>query len=225
MTPAQVPFTARLHGYWRSSSTWRVRIGLHWKRIPFQHRIVNLLAGEQKRQEHLARSPMGHVPLLEVEEGGRTFHLTQSMAILEWLEERVPSPPLLPADAEGRARVRRLAEHVNSSIQPFQNAVTLEWIRANLPGRDKEWGAHWVGQGLAALEVEAGRGAGRFSHGDQVTLADLYLVPQMLGARRFGVDVSRFPRLLAIEAACREVEAFRLAEPEAQPDAPPQGSR
>ncbi len=224
MTPAP-GLAVRLHGYWRSSSTWRVRIGLHWKGIPFEHRVVNLLAGEQHRAEHLARSPMGHVPLLEVEEGGRTLHLAQSMAILEWLEERVPSPPLLPADAEGRARVRRLAEHVNSSIQPFQNAVTLAWIRENLPGREKEWGAYWVGRGLGALEAEAAQGAGRFSHGDAVTLADLYLVPQLHGGRRFGVDLSRFPRLLAIESACRELPAFRLSEPEAQPDAPPPGSR
>ncbi len=224
MTPARVPFTARLHGYWRSSSTWRVRIGLHWKEIPFETRAVNLLAGEQRREEHLSVSPMGHVPLLEVSEGGRTIHLAQSMAILEWLEERVPSPPLLPADPEGRARVRRLAEHVNSSIQPFQNAITLDWIHRHLPGREKEWAAHWVGLGLGALEVEASRGAGRFSHGDALTLADLYLVPQLTSGRRFGVDLSRFPRLLAIEAACRGLEAFRLSEPEAQPDAPPPGS-
>ncbi len=217
--------TFRLHGYWRSSSTWRVRIGLHWKGIPFEHRMVNLLQGEQRRDEHLAVSPMGHVPVLEVEEGGRTLHLTQSMAILEWLEERVPSPPLLPADPDGRARVRRLAEHVNSSIQPFQNAVTLAWIREHLPGREKEWAAYWVGRGLSALEAEAARGAGRFSHGDAVTLADLYLVPQLHGGRRFGVDLSRLPRLLAIEAACRDIEAFRLSEPEAQPDAPPPGTR
>ncbi len=225
MTAAGAPIAARLHGYWRSSSTWRVRIGLHWKGIPFETKAVNLLAGEQRREEHLAVSPMGHVPVLEVTEGGRTIHLAQSMAILEYLEERVPSPPLLPADAEGRARVRRLAEHVNASIQPFQNAVTLEWIHGNLPGREKEWAAHWVGRGLLALEVEAARGAGRFSHGDAVTLADLYLVPQLTSGRRFGVDLSRCPRLLAIEAACREIEAFRLSEPEAQPDAPPPASR
>ncbi len=212
--------TVRLYGYWRSSSTWRVRIGLHWKGIAFEYRAVDLRAGEQRREEHLARSAMGHVPLLEVTEDGRTLHLAQSMAILEWLEERSPSPPLLPADPDGRARVRRLAEHVNSSIQPFQNAATLAWIHDHLPGREREWAAHWVGRGLAALEAEASRGAGRFSHGDQVTLADLYLVPQLQGGRRFGVDLSRFPRLLAIEAACRGIEAFRLAEPEAQPDAP-----
>jgi maleylpyruvate isomerase len=215
----------RLHGYWRSSSTWRVRIGLHWKGIPFEHRLVNLLAGEQRREEHLAVSPMGHVPLLEVEEGGRTLYLAQSMAILEWLEERVPSPPLLPADPDGRARVRRLAEHVNSSIQPFQNAVTLAWIRERLPGKEREWAAHWIARGLGALQAEAARGAGRFSHGDAVTLADLYLVPQLHGGRRFGVDLSAFPRLLAIEAACRDIEAFRKSEPDVQPDAPPPGSR
>jgi maleylpyruvate isomerase len=168
---------------------------------------------------------MGHVPLLEVEEGGRTLYLAQSMAILEWLEERVASPPLLPADPDGRARVRRLAEHVNSSIQPFQNAVTLAWIRERLPGQEREWAAHWVARGLGALEAEAARGAGRFSHGDAVTLADLYLVPQLHGGRRFGVDLSRFPGLLAIEAACRDIEAFRKSEPDVQPDAQPPGSR
>ena len=223
--PDMLADTICLYGYWRSSSTWRVRIGLHWKGVPFQYRAVNLRAGEQERQEHLARSPMGHVPLLEVEEGGRTLHLAQSMAILEWLDERVPSPPLLPADPDGRARVRRLAEHVNSSIQPFQNAATLAWIHDHLPGREREWAAHWIARGLAAMEAEAGRGAGRFSHGDAVTLADLYLVPQLSSGRRFGVDLARFPRLLAIEAACRELEAFRRSEPEVQPDAPPPGAR
>ncbi len=119
--------TFRLHGYWRSSSTWRVRIGLHWKGIPFEHRVVNLLAGEQRREEHLARSPMGHVPLLEVEEGGRTLYLAQSMAILEWLEERVPSPPLLPADPDGRARVRRLTLPADASW-----LMLLEALEASL---------------------------------------------------------------------------------------------
>lgn len=220
-----LPGTIRLYGYWRSSSTWRVRIGLHWKGIAFEYRAVDLRAGEQQREDHLARSAMGHVPLLEVVEDGRTLHLAQSMAILEWLEERLPSPPLLPADPDGRARVRRLAEHVNSSIQPFQNAATLAWIHDRLPGQEREWAAYWIARGLAAMEAEAARGAGRFSHGDAVTLADLYLVPQLHSGRRFGVDLSRFPRLTAIEGACRELQAFRLSEPDVQPDAPSPASR
>jgi maleylpyruvate isomerase len=209
-----------LHGYWRSSSSWRVRIGLHLKGLAFEYRAVNLLAGEQFAEEHRARNAMSQVPVLEVEEGGATLRLGQSMAILEWLEERFPSPPLLPRDPAGRARVRMLAEHVNSGIQPYQNAATLKWIRERLPDDDRAWAAHWIGRGLAALEEEASAHAGRFSHGDTVTLADLYLVPQLHGARRFGVDLARFPTLLRIEAGCCGLEAFARSEPERQPDAP-----
>jgi maleylpyruvate isomerase len=115
-----------------------------------------------------------------------------------------------------------LAEHVNSGIQPYQNAVILKWIEEHLPGRQRVWAAHWIGRGLEALEAAARQGAGRYSHGDAVTLADLYLVPQLHGARRFGVEVARFPTLLRIEAACRELEAFARAVPERQPDAPPE---
>ena len=220
----------RLYSYWRSSSAWRVRIGLHWKGLPFDTRTVDLgpQALEQFGEAHRRRNPMSQVPVLEVEEGGRVIRLSQSMAILEYLEERFPSPPLLPADAEGRARVRMLAEHVNSGIQPFQNAVTLRWIRENAPGTDRAWTARWIGDGLAALEraVLEGRPAGsRFCHGDQPTLADLYLVPQLYGARRFGVDPGRFPALLAIEDACRPLAAFAAAAPERQPDAPPPEKR
>lgn len=217
--------TLRLYSFWRSSSSWRVRIGLHWKGLPFEYRAVDLIAGEQHQAVHRARNPAGHVPVLEVDEGEGVLRLAQSMAILEWLEERFPSPPLLPADSEGRARVRRLAEQVNSSIQPYQNAVVLAWIRERLPGREREWAAHWIGEGLSALEAEARTGAGRFCHGDAVTLADVYLVPQLFGARRFGVELERFPTLLRVEAACREIEAFRRSEPEAQPDAQPAGRR
>lgn len=217
--------TLRLYSYWRSSSSWRVRIGLHWKGLAFEYRPVDLVAGEQHQEAHRARNPSGQIPVLEVEEEEGVLRLAQSMAILEWLEERFPSPPLLPADSEGRARVRRLAEHVNSSIQPYQNATVLAWIRERLPGKEREWAAHWIAAGLSALEAEARAGAGRFSHGDQITLADVYLVPQLFGARRFGVEMERFPTLLRVEAACRDVEAFRRSEPEAQPDAHPPGRR
>lgn len=215
----------RLWSYWRSSSSWRVRIGLHWKGLPFEYRTVNLLEGVQFGPEHRGRNPMSQVPVLEVEDGGRTVRLAQSMAILEWLDGRHPAPPLLPPDPEGRARVRMLAEHVNSGIQPYQNAVVLAWIRDHLPGGDREWAAHWVGRGLAALEEAVRDGAGRFCHGDAPTLADVYLVPQLFGARRFGVDLSRFPTLVRIEEACRALDAFARSEPDRQPDAPPPGER
>ncbi len=218
--------TLRLYGYWRSSSSWRVRIGLHLKALDFEYRSVDLAgASEQFADVHRSRNPMAQVPVLEVEEGGRTVTIAQSMAILEYLDERFPSPPLLPADAEGRARVRTLAEHVNSGIQPFQNASTLRWIRERVPGGDRDWTAHWLGSGLTALEraVRDGRPPGsRFCHGELPTLADVYLVPQLYGARRFHVDVSPFPTLLAVEKSCREIAAFTRSEPERQPDAPPE---
>ena len=211
-----------LYSYWRSSSSWRVRIALYLKGIPFEYRPVDLRQGSQFSPEHRARNPMSQVPVLEVEQTGQTHYLAQSMAILEWLEDRFPTPPLLPGADYDRARVRSLAEHVNSGIQPHQNLATLKWLKGRAPGLETEWVKHWVGSGLAALEAAVQSGAGRFCHGDAATIADAYLVPQLYGARRFGVDLTPCPTLLRIEAACRELEAFRLAEPAAQPDAPPE---
>ena len=233
----------RLYGYWRSSSSWRVRIGLHLKGLDFEYRAVNLAgAGEQFAAAHLGRNPMAQVPVLEVEEGGRVFLLAQSMAILEYLEERFPTPPLLPSDALGRARVRMLAEHVNSGIQPYQNASTLRFLRERPAGgegaspraaegrREEEqaWLRHWLGRGLSALEraVQNGRPPGsRFCHGNEPTLADVYLVPQLYGARRFHVDLAPLTTLLSIESSCRSIGAFARSEPERQPDAPPPDKR
>jgi len=210
-----------LYSYWRSSSAWRVRIGLHLKRAAFEYRAVDLRAGAQFEEAHRSRNPLGQVPVLEVEEEpGRIHHLAQSMAILEFLEERIPSPALLPRDAYGRARVRMIAEMVNSGIQPLQNQAPQRWLQAKQPGLEKEWVHHWLTSGMAALERAVSAGAGRFAHGDEPSLADAYVVPQLYGARRFGVDVAGCPALLAVEAACRELPAFQAAEPERQPDAP-----
>ena len=142
----------RLYSYWRSSSAWRVRIGLALKDLPYEYVAVNLLAREQFDPEYQARNPMGQVPVLEVSEHGYTVRLAQSMAILEWLEERHPQAPLLPRDLDGRARVRTLGEHVNSGIQPLQNAIVLRTLREKLPGYEKEWAALWIRRGLDALE-------------------------------------------------------------------------
>jgi maleylpyruvate isomerase len=209
-----------LHSYWRSSCSWRVRIGLHLKGLAFEYRPVNLLDGEQYREAHRGRNPMSQVPVLEVEDEGRVRHLAQSMAILEWLDERFPAPPLLPADAFGRARVRSLAEHVNAGIQPFQNSAPQRWLASRREGLEKEYVRHFLTIGLIALEAAVKDGAGRHCHGDAPTLADLFLVPQMAGARRHGLDVAAFPTLLRVEAACAGIEAFRRAAPENQPDAP-----
>jgi maleylpyruvate isomerase len=210
-----------LYSYWRSSSSWRVRIGLGLKGLAWEYRAVDLRTGAQRSDAHRARNAMGQVPVLEVEEGGAVHRLAQSMAILEWLEERFPSPPLLPADPEGRARVRALAEHVNSGIQPFQNAATLSWLREEQRGLEERWVKHWLATGLGALEEAVREGAGRFCHGEEVSLADVYLVPQLYGARRYGVDLGPFSTLLRVEEACRRIDAFRRAEPDAQPDAEP----
>jgi len=218
--------TLRLYGYWRSSSTWRVRIGLGLKGLAWEPAIVNLLAGEQWSETHRARSPLAQVPVLDVEEDGRTLRLVQSMAILEWLDERFPDPPLLPPDLAGRARVRALAEHVNSGIQPLQNSLPLRMLREKLPGYEKEWARFHIASGLAGLERAVGDGgAGRFCHGDAPGLADCYLVPQLGNARRFEVDLAPYPRLLRIEAACAALAPFQAAHPERQPDLPPADRR
>ncbi len=220
--PAEAaPSDLVLYSYWRSSSSWRVRIGLELKGLAWEYRAVDLRAGAQRSDAHLARNPTGQVPVLAFRQGGAQRHLVQSMAILEWLEERFPSPPLLPRDPEGRARVRALAEHVNSGIQPFQNSATLRWLREHERGLDERWVRHWLASGLRALEAAVRDGAGRFCHGDAPSLADVTLVPQLYGARRFGVDVAPFPTLLRVEEACRALEPFRRAEPAAQPDAEP----
>jgi len=211
-----------LYSYWRSTSSWRVRIGLALKGLGYRYQAVDLLAGEQWSDAHRARSPAAQIPVLEVEEGGRTLRLVQSMAILEWLDERFPDPPLLPPDLDGRARVRALAEHVNSGIQPYQNALVLKTLKGKLPGYEKEWARTFVGRGLKTLEdAVSDGGAGRFSHGDAPGLADCYLVPQLHAARRFGVDLAPFPTLRRIEEACLALAPFQAAHPDRQPDAPP----
>ena len=217
------PPALTLHSYWRSSCSWRVRIALHHKGLPFSYSAVDLLQGEQLSPAHRARNPMTTVPLLEVHEGSHpTLRLAQSMAILEWLEERHPTPPLLPHDPAARARVRAIAEDVNSSIQPYQNSSTMRWLRDRHPGAgdDVAFTSHFLALRMAGLEEVVRGGAGRFCHGDEVTLADLFVVPQLYGARRFGVDVTRFPTLLRVEASCAPLPAFVAALPERQPDAP-----
>lgn len=213
--------TLRLYSYWRSSSAWRVRIGLALKGLGYEYRAVNLAAQEQFGEAHLARNPSGQVPVLQVEEDGRVVLLTQSMAILEWLEERHPSPPLLPADPWGRARVRALAELVNSGIQPMQNAIVLRTLKQRWPGYEREWAASFITRGLDALEPLVAAGAGRFAHGDAPGLADCYVVPQLYNARRYGVDVAPYRTLLRVEEACAALAPFQAAHPDRQPDAPP----
>ncbi|MEM1417281.1 MAG: maleylacetoacetate isomerase [Myxococcota bacterium] len=208
----------RLRGYWRSSSSWRVRIMLGLKGVPWEHVGVHLLRGEHTKDDHRALSPLEQVPVLEWVEDGETRTMTQSLAIASYLDARVPEPPLLPAEPLARARVWELAEMINSGIQPHQNSRTLQRVEA-IGGDRVAWAHEAVAFGLGALEWRATRTAGRFLHGDVVSLADVCLVPQLFGARRFGVEMSALPTLERIEAACMEMEAFQEAVPEKQPDA------
>jgi maleylpyruvate isomerase len=208
-----------LYDYWRSSSAWRVRIALHYKGIPFERRVVNLSpdAGEQHRDAFGALNPLRQVPVF-IPDGADTRPLTQSMAIIELLEEQFPDPPLLPADRWRRARARQLAETVNAGIQPLQNLSVLQHLTAS-GGDANAWARHFIARGLAVLEKASQETEGMFLVGDTPTLADLYLVPQMYNARRWAVDLAPFPRLVRIDAACAALPAFAAAHPDVQSDA------
>lgn len=215
--------TMRLYNYWRSSASWRVRSALHLKGIAFEYVPVHLVQGEQRSAEHQARNPMEQVPALELELPGRgRVVVTQSLAIIELLDELHPEPALLPRDPYLRARARELAEIVNAGIQPHQNLTPMGRIDALQAGAGKLHARHFNDVGLAAYEARAKDVAGRFSVGDSPSIADLCLIPQIYSARRFEVPdlEARFPLLMRIEAACNALPAFQAAHPDAQPDAP-----
>jgi maleylpyruvate isomerase len=209
----------KLYSYWRSSSSWRVRIALALKHITYEYVAVNLLGTEQQSRHHLERNPFAQVPVLEWEAEGRIHRLTQSMAILEYLEERTPEPPLLPPDAVERACVRSVAEMVNAGIQPIQNLAVAQYVAEHSELTRKAWSAHWVGQGLTALEQVVAATAGTYAVGDHVTIADCCIIPQLYNARRCTVAVEQFPTLTRIEGACGKLPAFVRAHPDQQPDA------
>jgi maleylpyruvate isomerase len=211
----------KLYSYWRSSASYRVRIALAYKNITYAYSAVHLVegGGQQHRDEYKALNPMAQVPTLEVQDGGHTHLISQSLAILEYLEETHPNPPLLPKDPLQRARVRQLSEIVNAGIQPFQNLVVLAHVREALKSDDKAWIQKWLGQGMRALDMAATKTAGRFLVGDTPTFADLCLVPQMYAARRMGVPLDAMPTLVRVDASCNELPAFQAAHPDRQPDA------
>lgn len=210
-----------LHNYFRSSSAYRVRIALHLKGLPFTYAAVHLGrdGGEQFLPAFSARNPQQLVPVLS--DGG--VDISQSLAIIEYLDEMYPAPPLLPAAPRGRARVRQLALSMACDIHPLNNLRVLKYLAGPLGAGESAkaaWISHWHHTGLTALETELARdpGRGRFCVGDAPTMADCCLVPQLFAARRFGLDLSPFPTLLAIDAACQQLPAFELAHPGRQPD-------
>ena len=211
-----------LHTYWRSSAAWRVRIALALKGIAYDAVPVHLLrgGGEQRADAYRALNPQGLVPLLT--DGDET--LSQSLAIIEYLDETRPEPPLLPRSAAGRARVRALAAVVACDVHPLNNLRVLQHLAAQFGADDAAKGAwmrRWIGDGFAALETMLARDprTGTCCHGDAPTLADLCLVPQMFNARRFDVDLAPYPTLVRIDAHCSALAAFRDAAPDRQPDA------
>jgi maleylacetoacetate isomerase len=211
-----------LHTYFRSSATYRVRIALALKQLPWAPAHVHLIrgGGEQNTAVFRLLNPQGRVPLLV--DGDSV--LSQSLAIIEYLEETHPEPALLPPDAAGRARVRSIAQLIACDIQPLQNTSTTRYLKQELRCSDDQlraWQIHWISTGLAALEQRLGNDAvsGRFTHGNSPGLADCCIVPQCYAARRFGVEPSAYPRIAAIEQACLALKAFQVAAPEMQADA------
>ncbi|MBU6441565.1 MAG: maleylacetoacetate isomerase [Betaproteobacteria bacterium] len=211
----------KLYSYFRSGTSHRLRIALALKGLHPDYVPVDLLHGEQAGAAYRAVNPQGLVPALEVD--GQV--LTQSPAIIEWLDETYPEPPLLPREPLLRARARALAAVVGCDMHPLNNRRVVEYLRAEF-GCDTSavnaWCGTWMGAGFDALNalLAADPARGRFCVGGRPGVAEVYLVPQMTTARRFQVDLSRWPRLLDIEAACLELQAFRDAAPAAQPDAP-----
>jgi maleylpyruvate isomerase len=208
----------KLYTYFRSSAAYRVRIGLNLKCVAHQAIPIHMVkdGGRHLLPDYRAVNPQGRIPSLALDDG---TVLTQSLAILEWLDEVHPAPPLLPADPLARARVRAAAQIVASDIHPVNNATILRNLRSRFGADDaavNDWYANWIMEGFAALEQMLAPCP--YAFGSTVTLADLCLVPQVYNARRFKVPLEAFPKIVAVEAACLALPAFAAARPEAQPD-------
>lgn len=210
----------QLHNFFRSGTSHRLRIALNLKGLDYQYVAVSLARQEHLSAAYKALNPQALVPTLV--DGEQVF--TQTPAIIEWLEERHPTPPLLPSSPEDRARVRALAALVGCDIHPINNRRILEYLRKTLGCDDaavNAWCATWINAGFEALEalLVADRNRGDFCFGSTPTVADVYLVPQVESARRFNVDLSPFPAIVAIDQACARLDAFQKAAPAVQPDA------
>jgi maleylacetoacetate isomerase/maleylpyruvate isomerase len=210
--------TRTLYTYWRSSASYRVRIALALKGLAYEQVAINLQQGAQTSVGFTMMNPQGLIPYLIDGDVG----LNQSLAIVEYLDETYPDPPLLPADTVGRARVRAAALAIACDIHPLNNLRVLKYLRAEMQQEQAAvdtWYRHWVEVGFTALEEIAEAATGAYLFGETVTLADVCLVPQMWNARRLQADIARFPKLMAIDARLNALPAVRAARPEAQPDA------
>jgi maleylpyruvate isomerase len=209
----------KLYGFFRSSAAFRVRIALNLKKLDYEAVFIHLRRGDQTRPEFLGINPQGLVPALETD--GQT--LIQSLPIIEYLDEVYPEPPLLPRDAAGRARVRALADIVACDIHPLNNLRVLRYLTRSFeqqPGAIESWYNHWITAGFHAFEslVATDARTGAFCHGDTPGLADIALVPQMVNAERYRLDLAPYPTLTRIFETCMQLDAFAAAHPGKQPD-------
>jgi len=209
-----------LHGYWRSSASYRVRIALALKGVEVNHIAVNLREGEQGERDHLSLNPQGFVPVLELDDGTQ---LTQSLAIMDYLDATYREPSLMPGDPVLRSKILSASLIIASDIAPIQNLSVLKYLRAEYEQGDDEvrgWAQHWIARGFKALEQVARGSDSPFLLTDRPMFFECCLIPQIYNARRFGVDMDRFPKLKDIDARCRDLPAFQTAAPENQHDAP-----
>ncbi|MBL7714705.1 MAG: maleylacetoacetate isomerase [Bdellovibrionales bacterium] len=200
----------KLYHYWRSSSSWRVRWALAYKKVAYEGVAVDLLSGESDSETHLARHPFGYVPVMEIE--GQM--LTESLAMIRYLEDVHPKPSLLGEGLNpiARARIVELAETINADTQPLQN-LDPQFLHSDDPEKRKAWAKHWIVRGLTAYERLCSKTAGKFSVGDSLSVADLCLVPQLYNARRYEVDLSPYTTIARIEKNCADLESYRASEP------------
>ena len=210
----------KLYGYFRSSAAFRVRIALNLKKLDYENAFIHLRRGDQVRPEFLGVNPQGLVPALEI--GGD--RLIQSMAIIEYLDETIPDPPLLPKTPAARARVRSIAQAIACDIHPLNNLRVLKYLTGTLGVSEdpkNAWYRHWIELGLAALEAQLARDSrtGAFCDGEKPTLADVCLIPQLANARRYDFSIDAYPTLGRIESHCLALDAFARAAPDRQPDA------
>jgi len=210
----------KLYTYFRSSAAFRVRIALNLKGLRYEPVFVHLAKGEHRQPDYAKLNPQALLPTLELDDGTR---LTQSLAIMEWLEEKHPAPALLPKDALARARVRSLAYLVACEIHPLNNLRVLQHLKRAL-GQSQEqidnWYRYWIADGLAKLEADLARpGTGKFCHGDAPSLADCCLVPQIFNAKRYNSDLTTYPMTMRVFENCMRLEAFDRGQPAKQPDA------
>ena len=209
----------KLYTYFRSSAAFRVRIALNLKGLAYEPVFVHLAKGEHRAAAYAKVNPQALLPTLELDDGTR---LTQSLAIIEYLDEKHPQKPLLPKDARERARVRSLSYLIASEIHPLNNLRVLQHLKRALGQSEEQvnaWYRHWIADGLAKLEAELASNKGRFCHGDAPTMADCCLVPQIFNAKRYHSDLAPYPSTMRVFDACMNLEAFDRAQPSKQPDA------